>query len=388
MLLRCGAKNFYSFKEGVEISFELSKSCPASISKAKNISNILCVKGANGSGKTNLFKIISSLKSFCADSFLKKPNDDIFVFSFFNNDEPIYFFCHFEIKGIKYLYEVSLSRKNIIYEELYRIINRKTLIISREGNKVTYRTKEFSDLDKIILRSNASIISTSFQYEIREIKDIYSFFSEIRSNVSPFGRLEVDQSNPDSTSFFYKKRGRIFNTALQLIRDFDLGIRDISIHTRKGEKDEDIYFPIFFHKTHEGINNILTFHEQSSGTKELYLMLPSYIETLLTGGVLALDEFDINLHPDILPRLIGLFDDENINIGNAQLIFSTHHSDIIDYMGKYRTILVNKDESESYAYRLDEIEGDILRNDRPISRIYKEGKIGGVPRVTMNETKK
>ena len=102
MLLRCGAKNFSSFKEGVEISFELSKSCPDSISKGKNVSNILFVKGANGSGKTNLLKIISFLKFFCADSFSEKPDKDIPIYSFFNNDEPVYFYCHFEIEKIKY----------------------------------------------------------------------------------------------------------------------------------------------------------------------------------------------------------------------------------------------------------------------------------------------
>ncbi len=387
MLLRCGAKNFSSFKEGVEISFELSKSCPDSISKGKNVSNILCVKGANGSGKTNLLKIISFLKFFCADSFSEKPDKDIPIYSFFNNDEPVYFYCHFEIEKIKYSYDISLNRKNIIYEEICRIVKRRTPIISREGNKVIYRIKEFSDIDKVILRSNSSIISTAFQYEIIEIKDIYNFFAKIRSNVSAFGRLEVDKFDPHFTSLYYTKEKEIFDYALQIIKNFDLGVQDISIHTRKGEKDEDIYFPLFIHNTREK-NNTLTFYHQSSGTRELFLMFPYYIETLKTGGVLALDEFDSNLHPNILPFLVGLFDSKKTNPHNAQLIFSTHHNDIIDYMGKYRTILVNKEESESYAYRLDEIEGDILRNDRPISRIYKEGKIGGVPRVKMDGTEK
>jgi len=41
---------------------------------------------------------------------------------------------------------------------------------------------------------------------------------------------------------------------------------------------------------------------------------------------------------------------------------------------------VNKDENKSYSYRLDEIPGDMIRNDRPIEPIYRSGKIGGVPR--------
>jgi hypothetical protein len=43
--------------------------------------------------------------------------------------------------------------------------------------------------------------------------------------------------------------------------------------------------------------------------------------------------------------------------------------------------VVNKEKSESYTFRLDEIPGDILRNDRPIRAIYDAGKVSGVPRV-------
>jgi hypothetical protein len=53
----------------------------------------------------------------------------------------------------------------------------------------------------------------------------------------------------------------------------------------------------------------------------------------------------------------------------------------MDHLGKYRTYLVNKKNNESYGYRLDEIPGDILRNDRPVSTPYRNGKIGGVPKI-------
>ncbi|MEA1911137.1 MAG: ATP-binding protein, partial [Spirochaetota bacterium] len=76
-----------------------------------------------------------------------------------------------------------------------------------------------------------------------------------------------------------------------------------------------------------------------------------------------------------------LFTDESINTEDAQLLFTTHNSKIMDVLGKYRTILVNKEENESYLYRLDELPGDLIRNDRPIEPIYRSGKVGGVPKV-------
>ena len=89
----------------------------------------------------------------------------------------------------------------------------------------------------------------------------------------------------------------------------------------------------------------------------------------------------MNLHSHILPVLINLFTNRKINNNDSQLIFTTHDNDIMDKMSKYRTLLVNKEDNESYGYRLDEIPGDIIRNDRLISPIYKTGKVGGVPKI-------
>ena len=94
-----------------------------------------------------------------------------------------------------------------------------------------------------------------------------------------------------------------------------------------------------------------------------------------------IDEFDIYFHPHILPKLLELFINPEINTRSTQLIFTTHNSEILDKISKYRTYLVNKEYNESYCYRLDEIPGDILRNDRSISKVYNSGKIGGVPRI-------
>ena len=63
------------------------------------------------------------------------------------------------------------------------------------------------------------------------------------------------------------------------------------------------------------------------------------------------------------------------------MIFTTHNRDILDALGKHKTILVNKEDNESYSYKLDELPGNLVRNDRPISPIYNSGKIGGVPKT-------
>ena len=379
MIIKYGAKNYCSFKEWIVVSFELDKNCPEHISEGKSVSNIMCVKGANGSGKTNALKILTFLSDFCQNSFSYKPDDKINVETFFDNDEPTEFFVDFKFDDSVYRYELVVNNKEVLKEVLFRKLRRFTRVIERSNNNIIFTTNEFTGIKIIKLRSNASFISTANQYELEVISPIYRFFSRMLSNVSFWG-LPNNNHSIDFISEYYQQHQEIFNFVKAYISKFDEDIKNIEISVRKDEKDKDVYFPMF--KYNVGGNlKYLTYYSQSSGTKSLFKQLAEYKLVLMTGGVLILDEFDVYLHPHILPELIRCFVDESINTNDAQLIFTTHNADILDLMSKYRTILINKEDNESYGYRLDEIPGDILRNDRSLLPIYKSGKIGGVPKL-------
>ena len=175
MILKYGAKNFLSFNEGIEVPFELNSNCPDHISEGKSYTNILCVKGANGSGKTNVLKILEFLNDFCCDSFSNKPDEEINCQSFFNNHNPIEFYVEFMIKNIQYKYELSLSKNHVLNETLYRKSKRWLKVLERSNNQISYNINDFADVKIVKLRSNASIISTANQYEIKSLLDIYIY---------------------------------------------------------------------------------------------------------------------------------------------------------------------------------------------------------------------
>lgn len=369
MLLSYGARNFLCFKEGFEISFEQS---------AGKIANIMCLKGANSSGKTNAIKPLAFLRDFCCNSWNRKPEDELIIYSFFKNDKPSEFYCEFLYNETKYLYELTVNNNEVFSEIIHRKKKKYIEIFSRERD-VVKATKEFKELEKIKLRKNASIISTAHQYEFKKINPIYDFFDKIITNVNWEGRF-IFPLELGEISKFYNDDKKLLEFTKNIIKLCDPGLKDIKISHKVDEKGSKKYYPIFIHYTDQQ-NNILSFYEQSSGTKSLYMQLPLYFTTIEEGMLLVLDEFDINFHPDILPKLLDLFENNNINTNNAQIIFSTHNTDILDKMGKYRTVLLDKSDSESFAYRLDEIPGDVIRNDRSLANIYKSGKIGGVPKI-------
>lgn len=64
---------------------------------------------------------------------------------------------------------------------------------------------------------------------------------------------------------------------------------------------------------------------ESYGTIRFVNMFPLVIRAILTGGILAVDEFDASIHPMALMSIINIFHNDDINIHHAQLIFSTHN---------------------------------------------------------------
>ncbi len=379
MLLAYGAENYFSFKEGIEVSFRLGKSCPKYISNGKKYTNLLCVKGANGSGKSNALNALLFIKSVICDSFSLKPEDEFRYKTFFSNNRSSNFFVDFLIDSIEYRYELELTSKKILSEVLYKKDKRMIPVLNRKLNKIVKNTREYSETLEIKFRSNASVISTSHQYEIESLEKIYLFFKNIFDQiVAP--NLLIEPRSLNSISLIYYRHKIVFQFMKEFLSNCDVGIKDVQIETRVDENGKKIYLPIFIHENNKK-EYPLPYSNESSGTKSLYQQLFLYQLVLGVGGILVLDEFDINLHPDILPKLINLFEDEKRNTKNAQLLFTTHNSEILNRLRKYRSVMVNKDQNESYIYRLDEIPGDILRNDRPIEPIYRSGKIGGVPKI-------
>ncbi|UXL36888.1 ATP-binding protein [Pseudomonas fragi] len=388
MIYSFGANNYFSFKDGFQISLEFNSKVPKSISNSRKFSTILGVKGGNASGKTNILKCLQFLSYFISNSFNQPPEADIFLHPFFDSKKPTDVYIDFESNGIRYIYELSTTKEKVIREAIYKKISRKTLIVERKNNELKSRISELSDLDLITLRSNASLVDTALQYNIKEIgqdlRNIKSFFNRFSGNVSSMGVMEDSYVfDHNQISEYYHKNPSAFEFAKKIIRSCDLGISNVEIFQAENEKGEPRYFPMFIHPfdLNGPKSEKLSYWDESDGTRALYRRLFQYWRALTSGGVLIMDEFDTNYHPDLLPQILDLFINESSNPENAQFIFTSHNLEIMDYLGKYRTYLVSKENCESFCYRLDEIPGDIIRNDRSISSLYRDGKLGGVPKL-------
>ncbi len=249
MIYSFGAKNYFSFKDGFQVSLEFNSKVPKSVSNSRKASTVLGIKGGNASGKSNILKAVMFLAHFITNTFKDDEDQKIRAIGFFDNRKPTDFYIDFESNGVRYTYELSVTETQTIREAIYKKISRKTLILERKNNTIKSRTAELAQLDLITLKNNASIIDTTLQYKINDIgqdlENIYNFFRKVRGNVGTFGLIE-DSHIYDcyEVSKLYFKSKDSLNFAKKIIINSDLGISDIEIHERMNDDGKPQYFPI------------------------------------------------------------------------------------------------------------------------------------------------
>jgi AAA15 family ATPase/GTPase len=103
------------------------------------------------------------------------------------------------------------------------------------------------------------------------------------------------------------------------------------------------------------------------------------LQCLATGGALLVDELSNALHPLMSRKIVELFSDPRINVGRAQLIFSTHDTNLLG-SGLFRRDQIwfaEKDrEGATHLFPLTDIDVDKRDN---LEKGYLQGRFGAVP---------
>jgi hypothetical protein len=364
------------------------------------LSKVETVIGPNASGKTNLLKILPFLKWLVIDSLVKSKPEDLIVvqpFAFGEaKDQPTELAVVFEIDGKVYSYSISLNKQKIISEELkltsfVKEKNSSKKIFSRSWNE-TKNHYDFSgdnfgvpNLENL-LRKNASVIGSVYQINPnhKEIEEIVKYWQRIETNVIEAGWLGdhlLINRLPQwfEALVFYSENDNLKQEAEKLISRFDLGLKGIKFSKEKEENRLTIKDVQAVHLLN-GEEQSLPVQYESSGTKQLFVLLKSILAALEKGSIAIVDEFDVNLHPEMVMALFDLFIQPETNPKNAQLLLSTHSHMLLSKLDKYQIVLVEKNENGiSEAWRLDEV-SDVRSDDNYYSK-YIAGAYGAVPKI-------
>jgi predicted ATPase len=95
-----------------------------------------------------------------------------------------------------------------------------------------------------------------------------------------------------------------------------------------------------------------------------------------------IDEFDVDLHPMLIPEILSWFQDPAVNESEhrAQLFFAAHNVAIMDGLEKEEIYLVEKTrDGASSIVGLKDIKG--VRREPSLQRKYLGGAFGAVPNI-------
>jgi hypothetical protein len=132
------------------------------------------------------------------------------------------------------------------------------------------------------------------------------------------------------------------------------------------------------HKDRSGSPVPFDLAEESDGTRRLLHLIPYLYEPRAAGGVCFIDEIDRSLHPMLVRKILEFFLKSNAD-NRRQIIMTTHESNLLDQDLLRRDEIWFAEKDSESATRLYSLVDFKVRNDLEIRKHYLQGRFGAVP---------
>lgn len=406
MILEIHLSNFFSIKDEVVLNLQAGKIQSKTAKTLEQntfeyngdaVLKTVALYGANASGKSN---IIKAIRFCCAMVFESQNHNENTIYNFqpykFNGyaQKPSEFLIRFVCNTIEYEYSFTLTREQIIAENLYYYPNgRKALVFSRDERikgskkeKYSFGTGIKRPLDVAENTSNKTLyISRASQLDRELAKEIFNFFTNDFILGFPLINdiVKIEQLYKDNRELLLKALqiadSDIVNVKMSkeevLVKSVNTALPQNNV-TVTDEKQIQLKFTTY-HKTSPTVSFDL-FTEESDGTKKLFFMLLTIIDIIKHNKIIIVDEIEASLHNDIVEFVVSLFHASN----SAQLIFSTHNTNLIDLkkLRKDQIYFVNKTkEACTDLYSLFDYKD--FRDTMDAEKGYLQGRFDAIPYI-------
>lgn len=370
------------------------------------------IYGPNAAGKSNLLLALRTMKDIVMESATEWQRGDEVPVSPFRLDPqsamaPTEFEVIFIAKGVRYQYGFSATRVQIIEEWLiaYPKVRAQHWFARRwDEKKGEYQWEMGNALQgqkqlwQESTRSNALFLSTAVQLNSQQLQPIYDWFK------STLRTTAVTGLRPNFTASWCGEpasKARV----LSFLRAADIDIQDVLIEKKAFDANnlpddlpDEVKTKIIkrmeipaklktLHQDSTGKPVVFDFKEESDGTQKLFSFAGPWLDTLENGYVLFIDELHDNLHPKLVQFLVGLFHGDETNPKNAQLVFTTHETSILNQEVFRRDQVWFCEKSDHRSTTLFPLTDFSPRKDREnLEMTYLAGRYGALPYVRKLKT--
>lgn len=422
MLLQFSVKNYKTFKEKATLSLVASnydketREVDNIYKDVKNGFRLLktaIIYGANAGGKSKLFEAFSFMRYFVINSSKESLKGEVidtipFLLNEETENEPSEFEAIFTYNNLLYRYGFEVTNQKVISEWLYHKPKTKEVeLFYREGDNFETHERGFSKGRTVIkeglVRDNALLVSVAAQFNEKSAIDVIDWFKKLKT-------LSGLQESGYQGFTMRKTEDPVHKAKiLELLKAADLSIKDIKLQKLDIDSlpkgmPKDLRDRVIREAKEEGaefFSDVLTTHkkydsakkeikdvyfsledDESSGTRKFFALTGPILDVVEKGHTLIVDELDSKLHPNLVCKIVSLFNSKEYNKKNAQLIFNTHDTNLLS-SGLFRRDQIwftNKDKyGEAQLYSLADFKSDEVRKSDPFEENYIRGKYGAVP---------
>jgi len=412
MILRFRVANHLSLRDEQELLFiaenrDSNENMSAtfalkSVPSLKNLSGlpVAIIYGANASGKSNIVAALRFMREAVLESQRGwRPGAAVHrqAFALDNDfvDKPTMFEIDLTIEGIRHQYGFEIYDDAFVSEWLFYYPQGKPArIFERKGKDFTFGKSLKGEKEAIarLTRENSLFLSAGAQNDHPLLSSVFDAFNKI----SGFELLDVH--TPQVISFF-EQRGEIDDRIITFLQRLDTGIVSYRWDEAPYNFDEDFREKILdifkdeyrdrvnfqnkqLHLLHEAKDSqqvAMDLARESRGTRRLLMTLCHIFEALDEGTPFVLDEIDSSLHTLAVEQIIGLFASGKTNPYGAQLIATTHDTNLLrsGYLRRDEIWFTEKDNfGATILYPLTDY---MPRRSANLERGYLMGRYGAVP---------
>lgn len=429
MLLYFKTKNYRSIKDEAVLNMEaasLKDSAADLLQFGKNkYLPAVAIYGKNGGGKSNLIRAMwLAVQFICNAQKTQTENAKVPVNPFRLDDyscgKPTEFeFCYVQ-NGVKYIYGFSATQEEIKTEYLKASPHgREASIFSRENGKFKFpqnNERKHKELIAAAVAPNQLFFAVSCTMNYKPCIEAMRWFRD--KIVFSRDYTDINQSLID-----YRENDAMLQAIVSAAKTADVGIQDMRFEINNKEIDfdsddlpEQIKDMVTALKAfsdalkqsgneseiklntgelksttyHFGINKEgkqdmfeLGLGDESDGTKRLMALAPAIEKTLNDGGVLIVDELEQELHLILMEYVIRRFQEQKNNTNQAQIIFTTHETGLLnlEMLRRDQIYFVDKNKKSGVTSLYSLFDFNIRNDMTNIQKAYLMGKFGAIPSI-------
>jgi AAA15 family ATPase/GTPase len=399
MLLRFKVENFKSLYREQEFSMVPMKSKVPS----QNALPAALIYGPNASGKSNLVTALSFM--FAAvqhPTFSNSVSDGWNIPKFKLDDNAIEKPTRFEvdvlIDGVRYDYGFEISNDVVSREWLFGFPNKRPVRYFErvEGSPIRFG-EQFKGRDRDLERlagPKGLFFSFAGAAEQEQVAPIWRFFvqsmfvsaSPINANALADRLGKYEKIDPRIILFLKETNSGVVGhrfqevprpkRAVNLIANAMGGLRGAAADIEAVEVAPRLELG---HASTRGEPTYFSPYLESSGTTRLLHLLERTFLALDWGMLLIVDEIDMSLHTRACEAIFQLFTDPRINTQGAQIIATTHDTNLIcsPQLGRDQIWFAEKNANgATEIYPLSDFK---VRENDNFERGYLRGRFGALP---------